>query len=626
MGQPFLAMANPGAYAPFNFLYFLRPMTWAFTLDYLLHLSIAGLGTYIFLRGVGTGRLSALLGGVAFMGSGFFMGHLYAGHNAIVNAGCWLPMIFHFLRRFNGGGKWWPLVLASVFMGFCELEGMPQVNLYAVMFGLSLLAWGRWRGWIGWNKLFVGAGGFLFLSISLGLCQLAPTYQFAKLSDRWHWYWKDLMKEFFDPAYFRFLIDPFFMGKPGISYDGTWGYHEIILYVGLLPFFLAVAGIPALIRKRPVVSWLIFALLLSVGLAMADSTRLTHDLYMFFFLFLPGFGHNRSVSRITCVTSFALACLAGLALDAWVQYWKGKPERSSLRNFAAVAVPLIFLVGTILDLGRFDRVHVQPTDIREFFDPQAVFSSQRLADIQSDAGYPRFQSDRFSDPGVLFKVSKVMTRFPTRTRESAFYIDQQWAHPDTPLSDLIGLKYAARDATASPDGRWRQTGGVDGTVWENTKAFPRAFLVGGYTVEEDADQTIRRIRDGLVDPRQQVVLTAPPLGSSGGVPGWEGPATITNYGYNQLEIACENERPCFLFLSDSYFPGWKAWVDGEPRAINEADGAFRAVEIAKPGRHSVKMIYAPAIITWTFFYSALAWAIFTAAGLHRYWTKRDEFL
>ena len=77
-------------------------------------------------------------------------------------------------------------------------------------------------------------------------------------------------------------------------------------------------------------------------------------------------------------------------------------------------------------------------------------------------------------------------------------------------------------------------------------------------------------------------------------------------------MQCEAERPCFLFLSDNYFPHWKTWVDGREVPMYRADMAFRAIPIDKAGKHRVVMAYRPTylflglIITF-FSWLGLAW-------------------
>ncbi len=47
-----------------------------------------------------------------------------------------------------------------------------------------------------------------------------------------------------------------------------------------------------------------------------------------------------------------------------------------------------------------------------------------------------------------------------------------------------------------------------------------------------------------------------------------------------------------VVLSDTYFPGWTATVDGKPVGILEVYGALRGVVVEK-GEHRIEMVYRP---------------------------------
>jgi uncharacterized membrane protein YfhO len=46
-------------------------------------------------------------------------------------------------------------------------------------------------------------------------------------------------------------------------------------------------------------------------------------------------------------------------------------------------------------------------------------------------------------------------------------------------------------------------------------------------------------------------------------------------------------------LTDSYYPGWKAYIDGQEQTILRADRLFRALPL-KTGSHTVRFVYNPA--------------------------------
>ncbi len=609
LGQPFLANCNPQVFAPFNFLFFFLPTSYGFTWSYFFHFLIAAFGTYLFIRGLGTGWTAACLGGLAFAFSGFFMGHfLFGGHNS-VNGAAWLPLVLYGLKRFLDLRQFSALLLSSAAFGCLSLDAMPQYVFYTLMITGFFLVWTWISGGINWKGLLKTEVLFIAMSFSLGLCQLAPTFQMAQLSNRWSWNMKEIMRDCFVPENFRFLISPFSMGIPEHDYHGTGGYAEVIIYIGVIPIILAFFGFWGLL-KRPMVRWFGLVAVLSMLLAMADSTPFTHYVYMFFSKILPGLSHNREVSRIMVLTAFALACLAGLALDAWTRYWRQKPGLPGLsRAFLVFWVPAFLLLGTAVDLYRFDAPHAAGYGGSSAFFTD-LFPADLLQKIKEDPTYPRVQpGSTYCEYQLLQNISSVYTgctSFFIQTTQD--YIDEEYGHPDSPLVDLINLKYSYRPDGSQPTPRWQRVPGiVPGSVWENTQVYPRAFMVGGYSVDPDYSQAISEIRDGKVDPRQEVVLTQDPSEKPEGPKGWVGEAKITRYDYNDLEIECTNNRPCFLFLSDAYYPGWKSWVDGKEGPIYLADGTFRAVPLLNAGSHRVKMSYYPPIIIYSFFYSLFAW-------------------
>jgi hypothetical protein len=612
LGIPFVASCSPGPYAPFNFLFFLMTTTYAFTWVYFLHFVISAFGTYLFLRSLGTGWLGAALGGLAFAFSGYFMGKFCMGGLNVITGAAWLPLMLYGLQRFVDLRRFSSLLISAAAFGLATLDGTPQIDLYALMITGFYLLWAWWTGRMTWKTFLAAEAVFVALGFSLGLCQIAPTAQFAGLSNRWSWTLSDLLRDSFVPGNLRFLIDPFFNGTPD-QYHGTGGYAEVIFYIGLAPIFLALAGLGTLWR-RPWVIWFGLVAFFTLAYAMADTTTPTHYVYEFLSKTVPGLSHNRVPSRILVLTTFALACLAGLALDAWVVFWRNKAGLSGpSRALLTAGLPALVLLATAADLYRFDIKHDMSSGAGPFFTD--LFPPNLLNRIKQDPSHPRVQpASAYCEYQLLQNISSVVTgcgSFFIGTAQK--YMDEQYYHPDSPLSDLINLKYNHRDPNAQPTERWKEITEPGTSIWLNSQPYPRAFMVGGYEVNPDYSWAIDAIRDGKVDARQEVVLTREPGERPSGPKGWVGEASITRYDYNDVEIECSNDQPCFLFLSDNYYPGWRAWVDGAEKPIYLADGTFRAIPLLSPGRHQVRMSYYPAIIVGSFFYTLMAWALVLAA-------------
>jgi hypothetical protein len=127
------------------------------------------------------------------------------------------------------------------------------------------------------------------------------------------------------------------------------------------------------------------------------------------------------------------------------------------------------------------------------------------------------------------------------------------------------------------------------------------------TVAADHEDAWARIQQLGFDPSTTVVL-------EGGMPleldpGVLAGVEIVRYEPNALEIRVDSEAEGYLFLSDPFYPGWQAEVDGEPTTILRANYAFRAVAVPA-GSHSVTMVFRPG--SW---YAGLGITAFTVVIL-----------
>jgi uncharacterized membrane protein YfhO len=108
------------------------------------------------------------------------------------------------------------------------------------------------------------------------------------------------------------------------------------------------------------------------------------------------------------------------------------------------------------------------------------------------------------------------------------------------------------------------------------------------------------------DPRKEVLLEemppsltalSPKLWSVGDLPlegrgKGESEVEITSEKNNRLQLLVNSKEDNLLVLSDTYYPGWKAFVDGTPRKIYRANYGFRAVPLSA-GTHRVEFVYHP---------------------------------
>jgi len=186
-----------------------------------------------------------------------------------------------------------------------------------------------------------------------------------------------------------------------------------------------------------------------------------------------------------------------------------------------------------------------------------------------------------------------------------------------PLLDLLGTGYVLQPASfADLDSDWRlaepgwRVVGEDGaaagydftsdglrplppyTVYENTSAFPRAFVVPEARPLPERARVLEALT--TTDLRQCVLLE-----------GWEGPvrpggsaatfrpAEVVESRPNRVTVHVGAGPAGLLVLADVWYPGWQCTLDGRAVPVYCADYLFRAIELPE-GEHTVVFSFEPA--------------------------------
>jgi hypothetical protein len=114
-----------------------------------------------------------------------------------------------------------------------------------------------------------------------------------------------------------------------------------------------------------------------------------------------------------------------------------------------------------------------------------------------------------------------------------------------------------------------------------------------YTIHsvKDDKETIERLLDQNVNLKEELVILSRDevrLKKTSA----KGQVTLLSYGANKVSLVCETEDDAFLYVSDTFYPGWKAYVDGRETVIYRANLAFRAVYVPR-GDHNITFVYHP---------------------------------
>ena len=155
----------------------------------------------------------------------------------------------------------------------------------------------------------------------------------------------------------------------------------------------------------------------------------------------------------------------------------------------------------------------------------------------------------------------------------------------TPLDDQYTLAYDAPGPLA---------------VYQNPDPLPRAWLVPAAQVLPDEEAVLTAVKQPSFEPLHTVVLAQPhdspsiPATTDESIPSsTSGSVSFLAYSPNEIILAAHAERPGYLVLSEVWFPGWHATVNGRSVPVWRANYTFRALPVPA-GNLEVRLWYAPA--------------------------------
>lgn len=135
-------------------------------------------------------------------------------------------------------------------------------------------------------------------------------------------------------------------------------------------------------------------------------------------------------------------------------------------------------------------------------------------------------------------------------------------------------------------------------VLENPLVFPRAFFVDGVIVEKNKEKIAEMLLSEEINLRKIVILEEEvSLKNKSVSQGKEAEVNndsveFLNYSQDEEKLKIKAGSDKILFVSETFYPGWKAFLDKEEVKIYRANYAFRAVFIPE-GEHELRFVYQP---------------------------------
>ncbi len=561
-GDILAAVAQSAVYDPVQWIGFLLPLPHALTFGAAMTFFLAAFFTFAFARASGLKEVAALVAVAGFTFCGmmaFFVGW------PLARAWAYLPLVLFGVRRVALEKRPAILIVAFVLTIFAgHPESVLHVVFVGVLYGLSL------RPSLRAIALASFAG---VAAIALAAVYLLPFAEAAPLTLDYR-----IRNELYAPSSYDQLVTPEVrrerIGKTFVPFyapdPSAPGWDPLSARVGVIVMVLAIAALA--LRDRRAWFWLALAIL---GLLATFGTWPVADALHALPLFDIAINE-----RLAFAAAFAMAMLAGIAVDRF------RPE-------VGIAVLALVLVERANEDGGF-----YPAISAEAFYPRvpilrAVPRDARMAGvatalIPNNAAVYELEDARGYNAMMYLRLYETYPLWSTYQRAWFNRIDDL----SRPFLSFLNVRYAFAHASVPAPPGWTLAAQDRNTqLLENTRALPRAFV----------PRNVRYTRGNPVDEMKsnddfsgiawiETQELEPHIAPNG-----PGTVRIQRVGL-EYHLDVTMERAGWVVVSETHWPGWRAYVDGSRVRAHFANHAFLGVHVPE-GRHRVRLVYWPESFT-----------------------------
>lgn len=577
------------------------------------------------------------------------------------------------LQAMTTEGRLLGSLCAGALLGIAILAGHIQAALYigmALVFYVAFWLFQR-RADPDFRRCITSGVGALLICFMLAFLIAAPillpALQLASFSEREAWNYTETAGYSLSPAQWIGWLIPGFFGRGPQFHWGAWPRVEVG-YLGILTLVLAVLAI-MLRRDRRTWLWAVLAVasfIISLGiyailhgwLTLLPGFSLLRAPARFIFVTdfavavlaaigldavlqpltedgrrrfdglwrVTGYGaaavfavaiplaylglllvqdRDPAIVSRTSVALIAVMIFSGLLLASFVWLSARRSQWATSLTLGWLAVALIYLdlagVGAYQDLGNadpslaFDRpaligfLEAQPgparidsrTDIESLWQPNTAL----LYGLEDVGGV--------ANPSSLADVARYWEGLGSRSSR---------------LYDLLNTRYLIARKDVELD--WKKFAlafdtDPDLNAYENRAALPRAFFVTRVVSVSDHEAAWSAIQEPTFDPETTAIVEGTALPEAS-------PARVTGIQLapNRVRVEVTADGPAFLVLSQYWYPGWRAYVDGVAQGDPyRTDYVFQGVSVPA-GTHSVELRFAPPLWRFGWLLAGVGWLLF----------------
>lgn len=320
-GLPYVAAMHGDIFYPTFLLRMALPTDAAMTWEFVIHLFLCGLFTFLFLRAWRFGFYASLIGGIAYMLGGSIAGYASPGHDGKLFVSTMLPAALLLLTRGVRDGKAWAWGGLTVVVGLAVLSPHPQLLQYMLLTSGAFALYiafaehpgiGRLPRGVAVRRLGLAAGAVVLGGL-IGAIQYLPVIEYTPWSPRAGGH------DYATATSYSFPIEETLnMYWPQFSgiLSSYWGRNSIHLhsdYFGVVVLMLFGAAFGQLARstQRSFRTFWIVTGAIALLWAYGGFTPFFHIILAI----VPGTKYFRAPSTIIYVAAFSMAVLASIGTE-----------------------------------------------------------------------------------------------------------------------------------------------------------------------------------------------------------------------------------------------------------------------------------------------------------------------
>jgi hypothetical protein len=652
-GLPLFGQGEPGSAYPLNWLLFLIPLKHGWMREAALHWYyvlihyLAALTAYALGRDLGRSRPASVLCGCVYALGGYVAYITWPQH---LNGAVWTPLVFLYLLRVARGQR--PrasAALSGFFLGLGWLAGHHQMNLL-----VSIAAAGLWL----WLSLRDGKFNFpmarlaavsILIAVLMSGFQTIPLAEYGRLAVRWVGLEQPARLGQTVPysVHQEYALKP--LTLVGIFMPSLQPQQGFSPFIGIVASSFGILG-TILAWREPLVKWLVAISLGGIAYSLGANSVFHGVLYSLF----PLVDKSRVPSAGILLFSLGFAPLVAFGVDLLPLpesiVWSRRAGRLLLSLAAALTLASLAF-SAVKSPGVDDRIMIT---VLAAVLAAGILAGWRTGGISARGGATAAVGL------VLFELGNVFNYYlPTRyVPAENLYLHRMSEHGDLVayirnrgigarveydrneipynIGDWYGLETYQSFGASVLENIWRMdvfsprgknffgiryyigktpersgfreafTGRSGLKVFENLSAYPRVWSVHQASSLPGRALLPPAMADSSFDPLRTVLLVGEPPPDLGSCRPVEEDVRMPLHQPNYVRMTANLGCRGMVILTDSWYPGWQANVDGKSARIYQVYGGVRGV-VVESGPHVIEMRYRP--------WSVILGALMTAAAV-----------